>query len=94
MASKSNKTVTLSTSGTTFADVIDVARHGAQVELSSGAIDAMAQSELVRETLGEHATSDGNAPASQQVQLHYDDDDYTAHHISFLSQNTRLLNHA
>ena len=41
MASKSNKTVTLSTSGTTFADVIDVARHGAHVELSSGAIDAM-----------------------------------------------------
>ena len=41
MASKSNKTVTLSTSGTTFADVIDVARHGAQVELSSASIDAM-----------------------------------------------------
>ena len=41
MASKSDKTVTLSTSGTTFADVIDVARHGARVELSTAAIDAM-----------------------------------------------------
>jgi histidine ammonia-lyase len=41
MASKSNKTVTLSTSGTTFTDVIDVARHGARVELSTAAIDAM-----------------------------------------------------
>ena len=41
MASKSNKTVTLSTSGTTFADVIDVARHGALVELSAASIDSM-----------------------------------------------------
>jgi histidine ammonia-lyase len=41
MAFKSNKTVTLSTSGTTFADVIDVARHGALVELSSAAVEAM-----------------------------------------------------
>ena len=41
MASKSDKTVTLSTSGTTFTDVIDVARHGARVELSTAAIDAM-----------------------------------------------------
>jgi histidine ammonia-lyase len=41
MASKSNKTVTLSTSGTTFADVIDVARHGALVELSAASIEAM-----------------------------------------------------
>jgi len=41
MASKSNKTVTLSTSGTTFEDVINVARHGALVELSAASIDAM-----------------------------------------------------
>ena len=41
MASKSNKTVTLSTSGVVFADVIDVARHDAKVELSQSAIDAM-----------------------------------------------------
>ena len=41
MASKSNKTVTLSTSGVTFADVIDVARHDAMVDLSPSAIDAM-----------------------------------------------------
>ena len=41
MASKSNKTVTLSTSGVTFTDVIDVARHDAKVELSPTAIDAM-----------------------------------------------------
>jgi histidine ammonia-lyase len=41
MASKSNKTVTLSTSGTTFTDVIDVARHGALVELSAASIEAM-----------------------------------------------------
>jgi histidine ammonia-lyase len=41
MASKSNKTVTLSTSGTTFADVIDVARHGARVELTAASIEAM-----------------------------------------------------
>ena len=41
MASKSNRTVTLSTSGVTFADVIDVARHGAKVELSQQSIDAI-----------------------------------------------------
>ena len=41
MASKSNKKVTLSTSGTTFTDVIDVARHGALVELSAASIEAM-----------------------------------------------------
>jgi histidine ammonia-lyase len=41
MASKSNRTVTLSTSGVTFADVIDVARHGAKVELSKKSIDAI-----------------------------------------------------
>ncbi len=41
MASSSSRTVTLSTSGTTFADVIDVARHGAHVKLSEAAIDAM-----------------------------------------------------
>ena len=41
MASKSSKTVTLSTSGTTFTDVIDVARHGALVELSAASIEAM-----------------------------------------------------
>ena len=41
MASKSNRTVTLSTSGVTFADVIDVARHGAKVELSKQSIDAI-----------------------------------------------------
>ena len=41
MASKSNRTVTLSTSGVTFADVIDVARYGAKVELSQQSIDAI-----------------------------------------------------
>jgi histidine ammonia-lyase len=41
MASKSNRTVTLSTSGVTFADVIDVARYGAKVELSKQSIDAI-----------------------------------------------------
>ena len=41
MASKSNRTVTLSTSGVTFVDVIDVARHGAKVELSKQSIDAI-----------------------------------------------------
>ena len=35
MASKSDKTVTLSTSGVTFEDVINVARFGAKVELSA-----------------------------------------------------------
>ena len=41
MASKSDKTVTLSTSGVTFADVINVARHDAKVELSQQSIDAI-----------------------------------------------------
>ena len=41
MASSSSKTITLSTSGVTFTDVIDVARYGAQVELSQSAIEAM-----------------------------------------------------
>ena len=41
MASKSNRTVTLSTSGVTFADVIDVARYGAKVELSQQSINAI-----------------------------------------------------
>ena len=41
MASSSSKTITLSTSGVSFSDVIDVARHGAQVQLSQTAIDAM-----------------------------------------------------
>jgi len=41
MAYKSNRTVTLSTSGVTFADVIDVARYGAKVELSQQSIDAI-----------------------------------------------------
>ena len=41
MASKSNRTVTLSTSGVTFAEVIDVARYGAKVELSKQSIDAI-----------------------------------------------------
>jgi histidine ammonia-lyase len=41
MASKSNRTVTLSTSGVTFVDVIDVARYGAKVELSQQSIDAI-----------------------------------------------------
>lgn len=41
MASSLHKTVTLSTSGVTFDDVIAVARHGAQVQLSQSAIDAM-----------------------------------------------------
>jgi histidine ammonia-lyase len=41
MASNSSKKITLSTSGITFDDVIAVARHGAQVELSQSAIEAM-----------------------------------------------------
>jgi histidine ammonia-lyase len=41
MASSSFRTVTLSTSGVTFEDVIAVARYGAQVQLSQTAIDAM-----------------------------------------------------
>ena len=41
MASKSNRTVTLSTSGVTFADVVDVARYNAKVELSQQSIDAI-----------------------------------------------------
>lgn len=41
MASSSFKTVILSTSGVTFDDVIAVARHGAQVQLSQSAVDAM-----------------------------------------------------
>jgi histidine ammonia-lyase len=41
MASKSDKTVTLSTSGVTFTDVINVARHDAKVELSQQSIDAV-----------------------------------------------------
>ena len=41
MASKSNNVVTLSTSGVTFQDVIDVARHHVNVELSQEAITAM-----------------------------------------------------
>ena len=41
MASNSSKTITLSTSGVTFDDVISVARYGAQVVLSQTAIDAM-----------------------------------------------------
>ena len=41
MASKSDKTVTLSTSGVTFADVINVARHDAKVKLSQQSIDAV-----------------------------------------------------
>ena len=41
MASNSSKKITLSTSGLTFDDVIAVARHGAQVELSQSAIEAM-----------------------------------------------------
>ncbi|CAB5119695.1 MAG: histidine ammonia-lyase [Actinobacteria bacterium] len=41
MASSSSRTVTLSTTGVTFDDVIDVARHAAHVVLSQTAIDAM-----------------------------------------------------
>lgn len=41
MASNSSKTITLSTSGVTFDDVISVSRYGAQVVLSQTAIDAM-----------------------------------------------------
>jgi histidine ammonia-lyase len=41
MASSSSRTITLSTSGVTFDDVIAVARYGAQVKLSQTAIDAM-----------------------------------------------------
>ncbi len=41
MASSSSKTITLSTAGVTFADVIDVARHRSQVALSQSAIEAM-----------------------------------------------------
>ena len=42
------KTVTLSTSGLTQADVVDVARHGAKVVISQTALDAMA-SEAIRD---------------------------------------------
>lgn len=41
MASSSSRTITLSTSGVTFDDVIAVARYGAHVQLSHSAIDAM-----------------------------------------------------
>ena len=41
MVSSSSKTITLSTSGVTFDDVIAVARFGAHVQLSHSAIDAM-----------------------------------------------------
>jgi histidine ammonia-lyase len=41
MASKSDKTVTLSTSGVTFEDVINVARFGAKVDLSSESVLAI-----------------------------------------------------
>ena len=41
MASNSSRTITLSTSGVTFDDVIAVARYGANVQLSHSAIDAM-----------------------------------------------------
>jgi histidine ammonia-lyase len=41
MASKSDKTVTLSTSGVTFEDVINVARFGAKVELSAQSVAAI-----------------------------------------------------
>ena len=41
MASSSSRTITLSTSGVTFDDVIAVARFGAHVQLSHSAIDAM-----------------------------------------------------
>ena len=41
MASKSDKTVTLSTSGVTFEDVINVARFGAKVELSADSVAAI-----------------------------------------------------
>jgi histidine ammonia-lyase len=41
MASSSSRTITLSTSGVTFDDVIAVARYGTQVQLSQSAIDAM-----------------------------------------------------
>ena len=43
MASNLTKTISLSTSGLTFADVIAVARYGAQVQLSQSAINAMNQ---------------------------------------------------
>ncbi len=41
MASNSSRTITLSTSGVTFDDVIAVARYGAHVQLSHSAIDTM-----------------------------------------------------
>ena len=41
MASKSDKTVTLSTSGVSFEDVINVARFGAKVELSAQSVAAI-----------------------------------------------------
>ena len=41
MAFKSNRTISLGTSGVSFADVIDVARHDAKVELSLQSIEAM-----------------------------------------------------
>jgi len=56
MASKSDKTVTLSTSGTTFEDVINVARFGAKVELSSESITAIKAS---RKFIDEYAAGGG-----------------------------------
>ena len=44
MASKSSRTVKLSTSGVSFADVIDVARFDAKIELTPEAIAAMESS--------------------------------------------------
>lgn len=43
--------VVLGTSGTTFQDVIDVARHGARVELSPEAVRALAESRAVVDAL-------------------------------------------
>lgn len=44
-------TVVVGTSGTTAEDVVAVARHGARVELSAAAVDALAASRLIVDAL-------------------------------------------
>ncbi|MEU3317833.1 histidine ammonia-lyase [Streptomyces sp. NPDC006785] len=44
-------TVVVGTSGTTAEDVVDVARHGARVELSATAVDALAAARLIVDAL-------------------------------------------
>ncbi|NEE25030.1 histidine ammonia-lyase, partial [Streptomyces sp. SID7982] len=44
-------TVVMGTSGTTAEDVVAVARHGARVELSAAAVDALAAARLIVDAL-------------------------------------------